>query len=184
MDDLSLYNALLADLNKATSAWLGDLSTVESANSYKAKTLLAAGWTKRPEAAPSTQQPPSEGVPEPEDAEGVAERQVGRYVYRRISKLMDAEPGTPEGEELLFLADIASQVEDYGEEACGDHDLGVPAPAVQEQELDSTALEMAALEIVELYRGDGGFCGLKAAEEQARRTLRAYFAALRTRGGE
>jgi hypothetical protein len=132
--------------------------------------------------SPSTQQPPSEGVPESEDAEGVAERQVGRYVYRRISKLMDAAPGTPEGAELLFLANIASQVEEYGEQACGDHDLSAPAPPVQEQALRDLILNAfrAGCRWSDDNRDAFGPALWGDAEDYCARTLTA----LRTQGGE
>ena len=43
-----------------------------------------------------------------------AEPQVGRAVYERIEKLIDAKPGTPEGDELSFLAFLVESVEEVG----------------------------------------------------------------------
>ena len=40
--------------------------------------------------------------------------------------------------------------------------------------LEENALTAAALAIADLYRGEGGWCGLEAAREQARVTLVAY----------
>lgn len=57
------------------------------------------------------------------NAEGAAEREVGRWVYRRISRLMDAKPGTAEGAELDWLAAVVAHIEEYGEENCGDDAL-------------------------------------------------------------
>lgn len=54
---------------------------------------------------------------------GEAEREVGRWVYRRIEALMDTKPGTAEAAELQFLSRIAESIEEYGEEACAGHRL-------------------------------------------------------------
>lgn len=54
------------------------------------------------------------------NAIGAAELAVGQWVYRRIEKLMDAKVGTPQGEELSYLAQVAAVVEEYG--AQGDED--------------------------------------------------------------
>lgn len=65
----------------------------------------------------------------PEDAAGAAARQVGEFIYERISKLIDAKPGTPEEAELQYLAIIVSYVEEY--DARGDQDrepMRSPAP--------------------------------------------------------
>lgn len=67
-----------------------------------------------------------------EDDVGAAEREVGRYVYRRIEALMDAKPGTPEAAELAYLARIAESVEEYGEDACADHQLATYGAAEQQ----------------------------------------------------
>lgn len=56
-----------------------------------------------------------------ENAIGCAEKAVGQYFYRRVEALMDAEPGTPEGEELLYLATAIADVEEYG--ALGTEDI-------------------------------------------------------------
>lgn len=53
------------------------------------------------------------GLPDA-DATGAAEQQVGRAVYERLEALMDAKPGTPEGAELVYLADLVSSIEEYG----------------------------------------------------------------------
>lgn len=51
----------------------------------------------------------------PDDAAtGCAEREVGRWVYNRVSSLMDAKPGTPEDRELGYLSRMVSDVEEYG----------------------------------------------------------------------
>lgn len=66
---------------------------------------------------------------------GAAEAEVGRYIYRRIERLMDAKPGTVEGAELCYLAEIAEGVEEYGEQACDGHPLGRfphPSPEMEE----------------------------------------------------
>ena len=57
-----------------------------------------------------------DGLPgEPDsDAVGCAEHEVGRYVYTRIEALMGAAPGSPEGAELSYLADIVGHVEECG----------------------------------------------------------------------
>jgi hypothetical protein len=57
--------------------------------------------------------PSGDGMPQ-ENAIGAAEREVGQFVYRRIEALMDAKAGTPEGAELTYLAEIVSDVEEYG----------------------------------------------------------------------
>lgn len=57
------------------------------------------------------------------NTEGPAEAEIGRWVYRRISRLMDAMPGSKEGKELAYLAAVAASIEEYGEAACGDTDL-------------------------------------------------------------
>lgn len=48
------------------------------------------------------------------EAAGCAESEVGRAVYERIEKLIDAKPGTPEGDELSFLAFLVESVEEVG----------------------------------------------------------------------
>lgn len=64
-----------------------------------------------------------------EDIVGAAERDVGRYIYRRIEVLMDCVPDTEsgarslEGRELDYLAAIVSAVEEYGCVACDGEDL-------------------------------------------------------------
>lgn len=59
---------------------------------------------------------------------GAAEREVGRWVYRRIERLMnEAEEGSPEAAELAALADITASIEEYGEEACADEVLTLSA---------------------------------------------------------
>ena len=42
------------------------------------------------------------------------ERAVGKRVYERISELMGAKAGTPEGDELALLAALVADVEEYG----------------------------------------------------------------------
>jgi hypothetical protein len=46
-----------------------------------------------------------------------AERAVGRFIYDRIEHLMDATAGTPAGDELTYLAQIATDVEEYDAKA-------------------------------------------------------------------
>ena len=53
-------------------------------------------------------------APVEDDAVGCAEREVGRFFYNRISALMDAELGTGDAIELAYLAQIVSDVEEYG----------------------------------------------------------------------
>ena len=50
-----------------------------------------------------------EGLPTP-----TVESAVGERVYERISELMGAEAGTPEGNELACLAALVADVEEYG----------------------------------------------------------------------
>ena len=54
------------------------------------------------------------------DAEGCAEREVGRYVYRLIGDLMNAAPGTSEALALEVLSYIVGVVEEYGAD---EHDV-------------------------------------------------------------
>lgn len=49
-----------------------------------------------------------------ENTIGAAELDVGRHVYRRIERLMDTAPGTPDGTELQYLAAMVHQVEELG----------------------------------------------------------------------
>ena len=74
-------------------------------------------------------QPPQQGAAE--NTIGAAESAVGRYVYRRIEVLMDAAVGTPEADELRYLATIAETVEEYGEEACANHAIAAAPPPPQ-----------------------------------------------------
>ena len=61
-----------------------------------------------------------------EDAVGAAEREVGRYIYRRIEALMGGNSA-----ELNWLSTVVSSVEEYGEEACGANELAAfPTDAV------------------------------------------------------
>lgn len=46
--------------------------------------------------------------------EAECEQAVGAWVYRRITTLEAAEPGTLEGDELDYLASVVSDVEEYG----------------------------------------------------------------------
>lgn len=83
--------------------------------SFARKCEAAAAWNRRSSEAP--------------DAVGAAEAAVGRWVYRRIDRLIDSAPGTPEAAELLFLAAITGSIEEYGEDACVDYALSQhPAP--------------------------------------------------------
>lgn len=77
---------------------------------------------------------------------GAAEAEVGRYVYRRIERLMDAKPGTVEGAKLCYLAEIAEGVEEYGEQACDGHPLGRFPPPSPEMG------EISPYEIAEIMR--------------------------------
>jgi hypothetical protein len=59
-----------------------------------------------------------------------------------------------------------------------EHRLSKPEDgASRTPECTPTMLTAGALAIVELYRGEGGWCGIKAAEEQARVTWNAMIAA-------
>ena len=58
----------------------------------------------------------------PQNAIGAAESDVGRFVYRRIEKLMDAKPGSPAAHELRYLAHIVNDVEEYGATGAEDRD--------------------------------------------------------------
>lgn len=49
-----------------------------------------------------------------ETAERDCEQAVGRFVYNRAERLMDATAGTPEGAELTYLAGVIADVEEYG----------------------------------------------------------------------
>ncbi len=55
-----------------------------------------------------------ERLKEGQNAIGAAEREAGQFIYRRIEMLLDAKAGTPEGAELTYLAEIVSDVEEYG----------------------------------------------------------------------
>lgn len=68
----------------------------------------------------------SDAQPEQGASEDRAEQAVGRWTYARLSKLMDAEPGTREGAELAYLAGAIAQIEEYGPEHCADHPLPHP----------------------------------------------------------
>lgn len=70
-----------------------------------------------------TASPKSDGLRKSEGVIGAAEREVGRRLYRRIEDLIDAKPGTPEGDELAWLVNIVESVEEYGEEACASEAL-------------------------------------------------------------
>jgi hypothetical protein len=89
-----------------------------------------------------------------EDPIGCAEREVGRWVYRRIEVLMDAKPGvgTTEAQELGYLADVVVDVEEYG--ATGEHPVDglPPSPSKPEGETGLQRLIEAALEF-----GDPGW---------------------------
>jgi hypothetical protein len=61
-----------------------------------------------------------------DDPVGCAEREVGRWVYRRIEAVISAKPGTAEGRELAYLAAVAADVEEYG--ATGEHPVSIDAP--------------------------------------------------------
>lgn len=73
-------------------------------------------------------------APVVDDAVGCAEKDVGRWVYVRIEKLMSAKSGTPAGAELDMLSDLVANIEEYGLEHCADHELKIstapPAPAL------------------------------------------------------
>jgi hypothetical protein len=69
---------------------------------------------------------PTAPVGEGEEPAGCAEPEVGRAVYERIEKLIDAKPGTPEGDELSFLAFLVESVEEVGGY---DGPLTTPVPA-------------------------------------------------------
>lgn len=86
--------------------------------------------------------PPSTGGEGEANQVGAAEAEVGRYVYRRIERLMDAKPGTVEGAELCYLAEIAEGVEEYGEQACDGHPLGrFPHPSPEMGEISREEIE-------------------------------------------
>lgn len=58
-----------------------------------------------------------------EDPVAAAERDVGRWVYQRISKLMAAKENTPEEAELSWLADVVVHIEEYGSIHCAGEEL-------------------------------------------------------------
>ncbi len=63
------------------------------------------------------------------DPVGAAEREVGRFIYKLIEARMDARAGTAEGRELVYLARIVSDVEEYGaDELAVDAIAAEPAP--------------------------------------------------------
>jgi hypothetical protein len=59
----------------------------------------------------------------PSDAVGAAEREVGRYVYKRVSALMNTDPGSAAERELAYLAEIVSDVEEYGADTMDPADI-------------------------------------------------------------
>lgn len=65
-----------------------------------------------------------ERLKESHNTTGAAEREVGQFVYRRIEALMDATAGTPEADELSYLAEIVSDVEEYGATGAEAHQRG------------------------------------------------------------
>lgn len=65
-----------------------------------------------------------------EDPVGAAERDVGRWVYERISKLMDTKEGAPEEAELRWLAACVETIEEYGSIHCAGEELApFPTPS-------------------------------------------------------
>jgi len=66
------------------------------------------------------------GMPESaldDGAEGCAEREVGRYIYKIISARMNATPASPESAELDYLATIVADVEEYGADELSEQDI-------------------------------------------------------------
>jgi hypothetical protein len=124
MPDLSernraLVERVLEDQPYTSYGYVAQIAAVERSRATRYARTVARIVLSRSE-APS---------PDAQNAEGAAEREVGRYVYRRISALMDAKPDTPEAAELIYLATIAEGVEEYGEDACADHSLApFPSP--------------------------------------------------------
>lgn len=126
--------------------------------------------------------------PDEEDADaiGAAERDVGRYVYRRIETLMDARAATPEASELVYLATIAETVEEYGADSCDGHPLAAlqPEQRAQGREIadilvmtgcrdredleDMARVGKSLLDaIAEVHRCEGPFKGWAPAEDPA-----------------
>lgn len=123
--------------------------------------------------------PPSTGGEGEANQVGAAEAEVGRYVYRRIERLMDAKPGTVEGAELCYLAEIAEGIEEYGEQACDGHPLGrFPHPSPEMGEISAEDIAQFLHDEVDLpdkfvsgqwplhdnddgYRGDSGYVRLQ-----------------------
>lgn len=57
------------------------------------------------------------------DTVGAAEREVGRYVYMRVEAFMAADANSPAGRELNYLAQLVSDVEEYGADLMTPGDL-------------------------------------------------------------
>lgn len=101
-----------------------------------------------------------------EDPESCAEREVGRYVYERVSSLMDAKAGTRDGEELTYLAQLVTDVEEYGAKG-SDGQLPWPSSGPGDQRAgwqdirtapkDGTALKIRTYIVVRwlAYKPDG-----------------------------
>jgi len=66
---------------------------------------------------------PDAGREVEQDAVGAAEREVGRYVYMRVEALMSSDEGTAGSRELDYLAQIVSDVEEYGADLMEPGDL-------------------------------------------------------------
>lgn len=65
-----------------------------------------------------------------EDPVSSAERNVGRWVYNRASKLMDAKAGSSDAVELAWLAEVIENIEEYGAIHCDGHELA-PFPTAR-----------------------------------------------------
>lgn len=81
-----------------------------------------------------------------EDPVGAAERDVGRWVYQRISKLMDAKENTPEALELTWLAACVESVEEYGAIHCEGEELAAfPVPGEEFLEFKEALSDLRSL---------------------------------------
>ena len=125
LNEMHKLSATLREATKLMTSYAREAGEATGRLQMSEAAGIVDGWRERAEAA-EARVVALEAEPHftPEDNTiGAAERAVGQWVYRRIETLMNAKITTSIGNELVYLAAIASDVEEYG--ATGDHPPGL-----------------------------------------------------------
>lgn len=152
-EEPSAHNGLVAGSNPAATT-----SPLALGGQHSFATGLSAQDLDQVLACSHPDDPPLGG--QQGEVAGCAESEVGRAIYERIEKLIDAKPGTPEGDELSFLAFLVESVEEVGGYDGPPASISAPTtPARAEAQNEGAAGERDAFE--KWYCDDAATVGIK-----------------------